>query len=99
MPKQLHPLDIIVRPLITEKATRLNSEHKYIFEVRRHANKVQIKEAVEKGFEVKVDNVNVMNMRGKPHRVRGNRMKQDPAWRKAIVTLKPGEKIELFEGL
>jgi len=99
MAKQLHSLDIVLRPMITEKATRLGGENKYMFEVRREANKTQIKEAVEKGFEVKVEHVNVMIMKGKPRRVRGNRIKHGPDWKKAIVTLVPGEKIELFEGI
>ena len=99
MAKQLHSLDVVLRPMITEKATRLGGENKYMFEVRREANKTQIKEAVEKGFEVKVEHVNVMIMKGKPRRVRGNRIKHGPDWKKAIVTLVPGDKIELFEGI
>jgi len=99
MATQLHPLDIVLRPMITEKATRLGGENKYMFEVRREANKTQIKEAVEKGFDVKVTDVNIMNMKGKPHRVRGNRIKHRPDWKKAIVTLEPGNTIELFEGI
>ena len=99
MPKALHPLKVLIRPLITEKATRLGGEHKYAFEVQPHANKVQIKEAVEKGFEVKVAAVNVMNMKGKPRRVRGNRIKRSPEWKKAVVTLEEGHKLELFEGV
>lgn len=99
MPKQLHPLAVVVRPLITEKATRLGGENKYAFEVQRQANKIQIKEAVEKGFEVKVVSVNVMIMKGKRHRVRGNRIKHRPDWKKAVVTLAEGDKLELFEGV
>ena len=99
MAKLLHPLDVVLRPMITEKATRLTGEHKYMFEVRRHANKVQIKEAIEKGFEVKVVAVNVMTMKGKPKRIRGNRIKHRPDWKKAVVTLAPGDKLELFEGI
>jgi large subunit ribosomal protein L23 len=99
MPKAPHALDVVLRPMITEKATRLAGESKYAFEVRVHANKVQIKEAVEKGFNVKVLSVNVMNMKGKPKRVRGNRIKHDRDWKKAVVTLAPGDKIELFEGV
>jgi large subunit ribosomal protein L23 len=99
MPKAPHALDVVLRPMITEKATRLAGESKYAFEVRVHANKVQIKEAVEKGFNVRVLAVNVMNMKGKPKRVRGNRIKHDPNWKKAVVTLAPGDKIELFEGV
>jgi ribosomal protein L23 len=66
---------------------------------RSQANKPQIKEAVEKGFNVKVTGVNVMIMKGKPFRVRGNRIKHQPDWKKAVVTLAPGDKLELFEGV
>ncbi|HLC28248.1 MAG TPA: 50S ribosomal protein L23 [Dehalococcoidia bacterium] len=99
MAKQMHALTVVLRPMITEKATRLGGENKYMFEVRRAANKIQIKEAVEKGFDVKVTDVNVMVIKGKPHRVRGNRIIHRPDWKKAVVTLAPGEKIELFEGI
>ncbi len=99
MPKELHPLDVLVRPLITEKATRLGGENKYAFEVQRHANKALVKQAVEKGFDVKVAAVNIINVRGKPRRVRGNRIKHTPDWKKAVVTLAEGYKLELFEGI
>ena len=99
MPTAPHSLDVIIRPLITEKATRLGGENKYAFAVRQHANKPQIKEAVEKGFDVKVTAVNVMIMKGKPFRVRGNRIKHQPNWKKAVVTLAAGDKLELFEGV
>ncbi len=99
MPKPLHPLDIVIRPLITEKATRLGGENKYAFQVRPHANKVQIKEAVEKAFDVRVRAVNVMVMKGKPRRVRGGRIKYRSDWKKAVVTLAEGHKLELFEGI
>lgn len=97
--KALNPLSVLVRPLITEKATRLHGENKYAFEVQPHANKVQVKEAVEKGFNVKVTAVNVMVMKGKPYRVRGNRVKHAGDWKKAVVTLHPDNKLELFEGM
>jgi large subunit ribosomal protein L23 len=99
MPKALNPLSVLVRPLITEKATRLHGENKYPFEVQAHANKIQVKEAVEKGFNVRVISVNVMTMKGKPRRVRGNRIKHSSEWKKAIVTLAPEDKLELFEGV
>ncbi len=101
MAKELHPLSVLLKPMITEKATRLNGDNQYAFRVQRRANKVQIKEAVEKGFpgNVKVLKVNVMNMKGKPKRVRGNRIKHSPAWKKAVVTLAPENKLELFEGV
>jgi large subunit ribosomal protein L23 len=99
MPKALNPHSILMRPLITEKATRLHGENKYAFEVQKHANKPQIKEAIEKGFDVKVTAVNVMTMKGKSHRVRGNRIKPGADWKKAVVTLAPDDKLELFEGM
>src|SRR4029453_11944688 len=99
MGRELHSLDIVIRPMITEKATRLGGENKYMFQVRPEANKTQIKDAVERGFEVKVTDVNVMTMKGKPRRARGNRVVHRPNRKKAIVTLAPGDKIELFEGV
>ena len=99
MANQMHPLEVVLRPMITEKATELGGANKYMFEVRRDANKTQIKEAVQKGFDVKVESVNVMNVKGKPRRVRGNRIKHRPNWKKAIVTLAAGDKIELFQGV
>jgi large subunit ribosomal protein L23 len=99
MANQMHPLEVVLRPMITEKATELGAANKYMFEVRRDANKTQIKEAVQKGFDVKVESVNVMNVKGKPRRIRGNRIKHRPDWKKAVVTLAPGDKIELFQGI
>ena len=99
MPKQLNPHSVLMRPLITEKATRLHGENKYAFEVQKHANKAQVREAVEKGFDVKVTAVNVMVMKGKSHLVRGNRIKAGQDWKKAVVTLAPDDKLELFEGM
>ncbi len=99
MAKAIHPMSVVVRPLITEKATRLSGENKYAFEVRREANKVQVKEAVEKAFNVRVASVNVMIMKGKSRRVRGNRLMHRPDWKKAVVTLAAGDKLELFEGI
>lgn len=99
MPKALNPNSVLMRPLITEKATRLHGENKYAFEVQKHANKAQVREAVEKGFDVKVTAVNVMVIKGKSHRVRGNRIKPGQDWKKAVVTLAPDDKLELFEGM
>ncbi len=99
MTKPIHPLEVVRRPLITEKGTRLGGENKHVFEVHRSSNKHQIKDAVEKAFDVRVLHVNVMNVKGKPRRVRGNRIHHGPTWRKAVVTLAPDDKIELFEGM
>lgn len=99
MTKPIHPLEVLRRPLITEKGTRLGGENKHVFEVHRGSNKHQIKQAVEKAFGVRVVSVNVMNVKGKPRRARGNRLIHRPNWRKAVVTLSPEDKIELFEGM
>ncbi len=94
----MHPEDIIVRPiLLTEKATRLREEHnQVIFEVKRNANKIQIKDAVEKLFQVGVVAVNTQLVRGKERRMgRGHGKLHN--WKKAIVTLKPGDDIPFYE--
>jgi len=98
MPKAIHPYDVIQQPLMTEKGSYLLAEDKYAFRVAKGANKTQIKQAVEKAFEVRVVAVNVMNVRGKQRRW-GGRENPSPAWKKAIVTLASGDKIELFEGV
>ena len=98
MPKELHPYAVIVRPLVTEKSTLLSAFNKYAFEVMPHANKVQIKEAVEVAFNVRVRGVNTANVSGKVRRF-GARRSKGRAWKKAIVTLEEGYKIELFEGV
>ncbi len=94
----MHLYEVLRRPLITEKNTMLQAQGKYVFEVAEEANKHQIKQAVEKVFKVKVVLVNVMTVPGKTKRV-GRRMVLTPSHKKAIVTLKSGDKIELFEGV
>ena len=94
----MHLYEVLRRPLITEKNTMLQAQGKYVFEVAEEANKHQIKQAVEKAFKVKVMAVNVMTVPGKTKRV-GRRMVLTPSHKKAIVTLKTGDKIELFEGV
>jgi len=89
---------IIIRPLITEKNTNLMSLNKYCFEVDREATKPQIKQAIESIFDVSVMKVHTMNMRGKLRR-RGMRFGYTADWKKAIVTLAEGDRIELFEGV
>lgn len=88
--------DVLVRPLITEKNTRLMEQSQYGFEVHREATKIQIREAVEKTFKVNVRAVNTMNMPRKERR-RGRIWGQVPGWKKAIVTLQQGEVIDIFE--
>jgi large subunit ribosomal protein L23 len=94
----MHLYEVLRRPVITEKGTELQAQGKYAFEVARDANKPQIKQAVEKAFKVKVTAVNVVTVRGKVRRV-GRRQVLTQSWKKAIVTLQPGDKIELFEGV
>ncbi len=93
----MHLYEVLRRPLITEKSTALQAEGKYAFEVAREANKPQIKQAVEKAFKVEVTAVNVLTVPGKSRRL-GRRLLPPRPWKKAIVTLKPGDKIEFFEG-
>ena len=88
--------DVLVRPLITEKSTRLLEQGQYSFEVHREANKIQIREAVEKTFNVKVKAVNTLNMPRKLRR-RGRTVGSVPGWKKAIVSLVAGEQIHIFE--
>ena len=98
MPKEIHPYAVLLRPIITEKTTVLTGADKYVFEVDLRANKNQIKEAVQVAFNVRVMEVNTMVMKGKPKRF-GRKVTNRPDWKKAIVTLVPGDKIELFEGI
>ena len=94
----MNAYEVLRRPVITEKNTVLLEQNKYAFEVASGANKAQIKEAVEKAFKVKVASVNVMHVPGKMRRAgRGRGMTR--SWKKAVVTLEPGNKIELFEGV
>jgi len=90
---------IIRRSLITEKSTIARDEYnKYVFEVDRGANKIEIGNAVEKVFKVKVLDVHIMNVPGKKKRV-GRTQGQKRDWKKAVVTLAPGSRIEIFEGV
>ncbi len=94
----MHLYEVLRRPLITEKNTALQTLNKYAFEIADGANKMMIKEAVEKAFKVKVTGVNVVTVRGKSKRM-GRRMVHTNPWKKAIVTLQVGDKIEYFEGV
>ena len=90
--------DILRRPLITEKNTALQAENKYAFEIANTANKPQVKDAVEKVFKVKVLDVNIIRIPGRMRRA-GRRLVKTSPMKKAIVTLKEGDKIQLFEGV
>ena len=94
----MHSYEVLRRPILTEKSTVLQEADKYVFEVARGSTKPQITAAVEKAFKVKVIKVNVMTVAGKSRRARRN-IVYAPDWRKAVVTLKPGDKIGFFEGV
>ena len=90
---------VIKKPHITEKASlRKELSNQVTFEVHKKANKIEIRQAVEKLFKTKVVDVQTMNMAGKKRRM-GKSMGKRPDWKKAIVTLAPGENIEFFEGM
>jgi large subunit ribosomal protein L23 len=90
---------IIEKPLVTEKSTQALNEHNWVsFRVNKAANKLQVKEAVEKIFKVTVLHVNVVNVRGKRRRF-GRNIGKPRSWKKAMVHLKAGDKIEIFEGV
>ena len=89
--------DIIIRPIITEKSSTLVELNKYTFEVHRSANKIQIRQAIEQIFKVKVLSVNTMNVPSKPKRM-GAFVGKTRSWKKAIVALPEGQRIEFFEG-
>ena len=91
-------LDILHRPIVTEKSTALQGQGTYTFEVQKSASKHQIKEAVEKAFKVNVVKVNVVTMPAK-WQGPGRRKSQRAPWKKAVVTIKSGQKIEFFEGV
>jgi len=88
--------DVIIKPVVTEKTTELMELNKYVFTVSRDANKIQIRQAIKAIYGVKPSAVNVLNVRGKEKRLRYKAGKKS-AWKKAIVTLQPGEKIDVFD--
>ena len=90
--------EILQRPIVTEKSQRLQEENKYLFEVASKANRTEVKRAVEQAFNVRVVNVNVLIVPGKQKRY-GFRVYRTPDRKKAVVQLKQGDKIELFEGV
>lgn len=90
--------DIIIRPVVTEKSMNLLADNKYTFIVDKRANKTEVKNAIESIFDVKVESVRTMNVKGKPKRM-GRFEGRTPARKKAIVTLKSGQKIRIFEGM
>ncbi|MGI6296899.1 MAG: 50S ribosomal protein L23 [Armatimonadota bacterium] len=92
------PYSIVKRPLITEKGMNIAPMGKYAFEVDINANKIEIAEAVHKIFSVDVTKVNTLRVKGKAKRVGRFPEGKTPDWKKAYVTLKPGQRIDIFEG-
>ncbi len=89
--------DIIIRPIVTEKSNALMEHGTYTFEVLPDANKIEIRKAVERVFKVKVSKVHTMNVHPKPKRM-GVFLGKSRSWKKALVTLAEGQRIEFFEG-
>jgi large subunit ribosomal protein L23 len=94
----MHIYEVLKRPIDTEKTRKQAEEGQYTFEVDRRANKLQVKRAVEEAFDVDVVSVNIMNVPGKPRRF-GRHVSHTPVWKKAVVTVVWGQRIEVFEGV
>ena len=90
--------EIIIKPVVTDKSVDLMQENKYCFKVAKDANKIEIKNAIEEIFKVTVVNVNTVNVHGKMKRM-GRTQGMTASWKKAVVTLREGDSIEVFEGL
>jgi large subunit ribosomal protein L23 len=93
----LHPSEVLIRPVVSEKSYEQISNNQYTFRVHKDAHKTQVRQAVEELFEVKVVRVNIVKVQPKPKR-RGLHRGTKPGWKKAVVRLKQGDKIEIFEG-
>ena len=93
----LHPSQVLIAPVVSEKSYSHIPERKYTFKVHKDAHKTQIRQAVEELFGVKVERVNVIKMKPKPKR-RGVSRGVKPGWKKAVVQLREGESIPIFEG-
>ncbi len=93
------PREVVIRPVVTERTTELGEEQNaYTFVVTKDANKIEIRQAVERLFSVKVASVNTLNYRGKWRRV-GRSLGRRPGYKKAIVKLAEGERIDVYEGI
>jgi len=93
----LDPRQVVIAPVVSEKSYSLIEDNKYSFRVHPKAHKTQIRQAVEELFDVKVEAVNIVKVQPKPKR-RGWHRGQKPGWKKAIVQLRAGDRIEIFEG-
>ncbi len=93
----LHPNEVLLAPVVSEKSYSLIEDRKYSFRVHPDAHRTQVRQAVEELFDVRVQSVNISHVRPKPKR-RGVHRGTKPGWKKAIVQLREGETIEIFEG-
>jgi large subunit ribosomal protein L23 len=93
----LHPNEVLLAPVVSEKSYNLIEERKYAFKIHPDAHRTQVRQAVEELFGVHVEGVNVLKVQSKPKR-RGMTKGIKPGWKKAIVQLREGETIEIFEG-
>jgi large subunit ribosomal protein L23 len=93
----LHPNEVLLAPVVSEKSYSLIADRKYSFRVHPEAHKTQIRQAVEELFQVKVERVNISHVQPKPKR-RGTIRGTKPGWKKAIVQVREGDTIEIFEG-
>jgi large subunit ribosomal protein L23 len=91
-----NPHDVLIKPVVSEKSTGLMEQNKYTFEVDKNANKIEIKYAVETAFKVNVTDVKTMRVPGKLKR-QGRSQGLTPEWKKAIVTIKEGQRLPIFE--
>jgi large subunit ribosomal protein L23 len=93
----LHPNEVLLAPVVSEKSYSLITDRKYTFKVHKDAHKTQVRQAVEELFGVRVQAVNIVKVQSKPKR-RGMIRGRKPGWKKAVVQLREGETIEIFEG-
>ena len=93
----LHPNQVLLAPIVSEKSYSLIEDNKYTFRIHPDAHRTQVRQAVEELFNVHVQDVNIAYVKAKPKR-RGLQRGRRPGWKKAIVQIRPGESIEIFEG-
>jgi large subunit ribosomal protein L23 len=93
----LHPNEVLLAPVVSEKSYSLIADRKYSFRVHPKAHKTQVRQAVEELFRVKVERVNISQVKSKPKR-RGLHRGTKPGWKKAVVQVREGDTIEIFEG-
>jgi large subunit ribosomal protein L23 len=93
----LHPSEVLIRPVVSEKSYGQIANNQYTFQVHKDAHKTQVRQAVEQLFDVRVERVNIVKVQPKPKR-RGLFKGTRPGWKKAVVQVREGETIEIFEG-